>query len=160
MIKIVVVSDTHKEYKKYKEIVEANLDSDLFIHLGDGEHEFKDVAALYPEKRFIFVLGNNDYGKGSLTAIVDIGEIKIFCTHGHTLHVQQSLNELIEAAKDKECQIALYGHTHVYRTDMIDGVYVMNPGSVDAPRGKNKPSYGIIQIHPGAKIETSIIATE
>ena len=49
-MKIIVVADTHKDYKKYKAIVEKNSDADLFIHLGDGEHEF--VEERVPRKEF------------------------------------------------------------------------------------------------------------
>ena len=38
-MKIVVVSDSHKEFHKLNSVVENNLDADAFIHLGDGEHE-------------------------------------------------------------------------------------------------------------------------
>ena len=54
-MKIVVVSDSHKEFHKLNSVVENNLDADAFIHLGDGEHEFNDVRNLHPEKSFLFV---------------------------------------------------------------------------------------------------------
>ena len=60
-MKIVVVSDSHKEFHKLNSVVENNLDADAFIHLGDGEHEFNDVRNLHPEKSFLFVKGNCDF---------------------------------------------------------------------------------------------------
>ncbi len=157
-MKIIAVADTHKDYKKYKAIIENNLDADLFIHLGDGEHEYNDVKAEFPEKNFIFVQGNCDFGSYKLLEVVEAGDYKILCVHGHEYNVQGGLDALISEAKAHGCRIALYGHTHMYRTECTDGVYVMNPGAVDSPRGKNKPSYGVINITDTGKVTMNIVA--
>ncbi len=157
-MKIIVVADTHKDYKKYKAIVEKNSDADLFIHLGDGEHEYIDVKNEFPEKNFIFVQGNCDFGNYKLSEVVEAGDYKIFCTHGHEYNVQGGLDALISEAKAHDCRIALFGHTHMYRTEHTDGIYVMNPGAVDSPRGKNKPSYGVININDAGKLTMNIVA--
>ena len=51
IMKIVVVSDSHKEFHKLNSVVENNLDADAFIHLGDGEHEFSSRKELFIRKR-------------------------------------------------------------------------------------------------------------
>ena len=38
-MKILVVSDTHRNFAVLDDIVNENLDADLIIHLGDGENE-------------------------------------------------------------------------------------------------------------------------
>lgn len=157
-MKIVVISDTHKEFEKLKKIVSSNLDADLFVHLGDGEYEFHDVSNLYPDKQFVFVKGNCDFGNEKTEQVIDIGICRVFCTHGHTMDVHTGLDTLVANAKFNDCKIALYGHTHFYRTEIIDNIYVMNPGSVDSPRGHNKPSYGLINITPNGKITMNIVA--
>lgn len=157
-MKIIVVADTHKDYKKYKAIVEKNIDADLFIHLGDGEHEFVDVKNEFPEKNFIFVQGNCDFGSYKLLEIVEAQGYRILCVHGHEYNVQGGLDALISEAKAHNCTIALYGHTHMYRSEHTDGVYLLNPGAVDSPRGKNKPSYGVININDAGKLTMNIVA--
>lgn len=157
-MKIIVVADTHKDYRKYKGIVEKNTDADLIIHLGDGEHEFNDVKAEFPQLNFTFVQGNCDFGNSKLLEVVEAGGYKILCVHGHEYNVQGGLDALVSEAKAHGCKIALYGHTHMYRTEYTDGIYVMNPGAVDSPRGKNKPSYGVINIVEGSKPTMNIIA--
>lgn len=157
-MKIIVVADTHKDYKSYKSIVEKNIDADLFIHLGDGEHEFNDVKAEFPDKKFIFVLGNCDFGTYKTLEVVEAGSYRILCVHGHEYNVQGGLDALIGEAKSHNCHVALYGHTHQYRNEHTDGVYVMNPGAVDSPRGKNKPSYGVININDAGKLTMNIVA--
>ena len=84
----------------------------------------------------------------------------MFCCHGHTLDVHNGLDYLVATAKKNNCKIALYGHTHLYKTELIDGVFVMNPGSLDSPRNHNKPTFGIIDLSPDGKIKMNIIAME
>ena len=159
-MKIVVCSDTHRNYHKLKYVVEKNLDADAFIHLGDGEHEFNDVRNLHPEKSFLFVKGNCDYADNKTVRIANANGIKILCVHGHEQHVHMGLEELINVAKQNGCQIALYGHTHLYRTELIDGIYVMNPGSIDSPRDKRPPTYGVLTISLDKQITMNIVAID
>ncbi len=157
-MKITVVSDSHKSYQKLKDIVDENQDSDVFIHLGDGEFEFSDVSKLFPQKKFIFVNGNCDYGRYPEQQIVEAESCRILCVHGHLQNVNDGLDELLELAAGNACQVALYGHTHKYRTGAVNGVYIMNPGSIADPRGGNSPSYGVITIDSDNNINMNIIA--
>jgi len=156
-MKITVLADSHKNFQKLKDIVDANADSDLFIHLGDGQYELIDVANLYPEKKFVFIKGNSDHGNIKEERVITVGGYKIFCAHGHTLEVHNGLQPLLDRAVYHDCKIALYAHTHLYKTDFIDGVYVMNPGSVSEPRGKNPSTYGVIEIAQDKTIKMNII---
>ena len=72
--------------------------------------------------------------------------------------MHDGLENLVATAKQNHCNIALFGHTHLYLTEVIDGVMVMNPGSLDSPRGRNKPTFGIITIEPTGEIKMNIIA--
>lgn len=161
-MKIVVVSDTHKNFSRLKEIVENNSDAELFIHLGDGRYELADVSDLFPDKQFVYVRGNCDYGvfDAEEELVVPLGQYKAFVTHGHRYNVNTDLEPLVARARTRGCDIALYGHTHIYKTDVKDGVYIMNPGSVESPRGRNFPSYGVIEIDEAGKIIMNIIAAE
>lgn len=159
-MKIVIIADSHKEYQKLKNIVNKNSDADLFIHLGDGEHELKDMIRENPDKKFVFIKGESDFGEYETEKVVDAGPCKIYCAHGDLHNLQNGLDQIISDAKKNSCKIALFGHTHYYRTEYVDGVYVMNPGSVDAPRGHNPASYGIIQIDDTGKITMNIVASK
>ena len=159
-MKILVVADTHKNFAALDLCVKKNLDADMIIHLGDGEHEFDDISMMYPQKAMIYVGGNCDFGTHKETHIAQAEGYKIFCCHGHTLDVHNGLDYLVATAKKNNCKIALYGHTHLYKTELIDGVFVMNPGSLDSPRNHNKPTFGIIDLSPDGKIKMNIIAME
>lgn len=157
-MKIIVVSDTHKNFAALEEVVKKNLDADLFIHLGDGENEARDIHNLHPDKAMIYIGGNCDFGTHKTTQVVTACGYKIFCCHGHTQDVHNGLERLVSAAKENDCKIALFGHTHLYRTEAIDGIYVMNPGSLDSPRNHNKPTYGVIELTSSGEVKMNIIA--
>ena len=160
-MKILVVSDTHKNYAVLETAVKKNPDSDMLIQLGDGEHEFADINHAFPQLPMVYVGGNCDFGTHKQTHVVHAcNGIKIFCCHGHTLGVRDGLGLLVNAAKQNDCRIALYGHTHLYRTEVVEGVFVMNPGSLDSPRGKNKPTFGIIELSEKGQIKMNILAME
>ncbi len=145
--RIVVISDTHKDFAVLKEIVDRHrMNTDLFIHLGDVEEDVKRLLAIYPELPIRNVRGNCDFGSRSKTVdILNMGLAKIFFCHGHTMFVGGGTETLEAAARDAGCNIALYGHTHISECRYKDGLYVMNPGSPAQPRD-GKKSYGIIDI--------------
>ena len=156
-MKIIVIADTHRNFDKYNEVVENN-PADYYIHLGDGVNEFADVAKAHPNKAFVFVKGEDDFCTASSKQLLKLGKCRIFCAHGHEQNVTDGLDEIIAEAKAAECNILLYGHTHVYKTERIDGIYVMNPGSLGTPRGKNAPSYGVLELNEDGQVNMQIVA--
>ena len=65
--------------------------------------------------------------------------------------------DLVNAAKAKDCRVALYGHTHVPMIEHDKDVLVMNPGSLTYPRQEGKrPSYIVMHILPNHKIDYDI----
>lgn len=162
-LKITVISDTHRNYHRLKDVIDRNLDSDLFIHLGDGILEIMDISneysKKYPNLEFAFVKGNSDFIDYTDERVVEIAEHRILCTHGHNYDVHWGLDMLADRARSLGCQIALYGHTHIYKTEQIDEtLYIMNPGSLEQPRGGNKPTYGTIEISDSVSVSMDIVA--
>ena len=51
---------------------------------------------------------------------------------------------LCYSAREIECDIVLFGHTHMPFDEDFDGVRVMNPGSISLPRGGNRKSYMVM----------------
>ncbi len=146
-MRIVVVSDTHRDFWSFREIVEKHKrEAECFIHLGDGMQELMDIRELYPDVRIYSVRGNCDFGsRDKETEILNTEQAKIFFTHGHHYHVKYGLYDLKEAARQNGAQIALYGHTHEAKAEYDDGLYILNPGSPSHPRA-GKGSYGIIDL--------------
>lgn len=60
----------------------------------------------------------------------------------------------MDEAKSRGCDIAMYGHTHRPFLDVIDGVTVLNPGSLSYPRQEGRrPSYMIIHVDADGKMD-------
>lgn len=146
-MKIVVFSDTHGLTSSAQDVVEKNLDADLFIFLGDGENDYNFVYNNYPQKSFLGVAGNCDY----YSKLPDVGEFflkgkKIVYTHGHRYNVRASIDVLYCLAKEREADIVLFGHTHERFYSVRDGIHFLNPGSATIPRDGKGRSYAVIEL--------------
>jgi len=149
-MRIIVCSDTHRNYYALEKIIEKHISADMFIHLGDGRWEADTLLMKHPEieSRFFYVSGNCDMGCSGLdifTSWTEEGH-KIFAVHGHKYFVGYGLEPLKKTALENNCDIILYGHTHERYNHYENGIYIMNPGSASSPRDGKKPSYGIIDI--------------
>ena len=70
---------------------------------------------------------------------------KILFTHGHGFSVKLGMERLYEAAKLNAADLVLYGHTHEAKTEYIDGIHYVNPGSVCSGRC-GFTSYAIVDL--------------
>ena len=155
-MKILVVSDTHRKDDNLKRVLSEECPLDMLIHLGDAEgseHFIPDWVN--PECRMEMVLGNNDFfSRLDREREIDIAGHKAFITHGHYYGVSMGPEGLADEAKSRGCDIAMYGHTHRPFLDVIDGVTVLNPGSLSYPRQEGRrPSYMIINVGVDGKLD-------
>lgn len=145
-MRIIVISDSHKNTRCIEKILDAQPDAKYVFFLGDNASDIEDFEFLYPDKRFFAVSGNCDYFSTLPTIGVEVvGGVKILYTHGHTLGVKYGTERLTEAARNSGCKLALYGHTHVSKILYDDGLFVVNPGSCSSPR-EGRPSYAVVDI--------------
>lgn len=153
-MRILVVSDTHKDSYALRKAILSQPTAEVVIHLGDGADEAADMKLNFPEKMFLQVRGNCDWGSTLPTYGDATLEGKhIFYTHGHNYNAKYGMYEICCAARDHKADILLFGHTHQAITDYEDGLYIMNPGSLNGSQG----TYGILDITK-AGIVTNIIA--
>ena len=155
-MKILVVSDTHRKDDNLKLVLSEECPLDMLIHLGDAEgseHFIPDWVN--PECRMEMVLGNNDFfSRLDREREIDIAGHKAFITHGHYYGVSMGPEGLVDEAKSRGCDIAMYGHTHRPFLDVIDGVTVLSPGSLSYPRQEGRrPSYMIIHVDADGKMD-------
>lgn len=149
MKEFIVVSDNHGKAKVLQQILEKHPNAEGFVHCGDSEMDPRDL------KNFTVVTGNNDYYfKFPEYMIVTLGGKRIYVTHSHTLPYGKAIETLVARAKAQDCEIACYGHTHKFDFRTIDGVTVINPGSLYYNRDGSDPSYARITI------ENDIISAE
>jgi len=145
-LRILVLSDSHRNSFALKRAIDSQRSAEIVIFLGDGINDFEALKSHYPEKMFLAVKGNCDFGaKGEEKGIFTVEGVKIFYTHGHIYNVKYGLYNAVMAAREAKAKILLYGHTHIPLTDYEDGLYIMNPGSVGSPRD-GRATYGIIDI--------------
>lgn len=140
-MKILVMSDSHGDTFDAALAVEQEPEAKYVFHLGDGEHDIDDLAEKYTNRDFIRVRGNCDFLSNlNTTAYIEIEGVRIFAAHGHTLYVRDGYTSLYFAAKERNADIALFGHTHSPYLDNYNGVRLFNPGSIHDGR------YGLIVI--------------
>lgn len=161
-MKIMVASDIHGSAYYCQKMTEAykNSGAQKLLLLGDILYHGprNDLPKEYAPKKVIEMLnnisdeilcvrGNCDSEVDQMVlkfnimaeyAIIYDGERMIFATHGHKFN-KDNLPSL------KKRDILLHGHTHIPVNESIDGITVMNPGSVSIPKENSWHGYMIIE---------------
>ena len=133
---IVVTSDSHGNTNALKDIALRYPDAFCYLNLGD----FCDSEeAISP---FLAIKGNNDYLPIPLQRIITIDNTRILMLHGHNIFL--SLSNLLAISKRNNCNIILYGHTHILNYKIIDNVHIINPGAITYPRSEYGQTYALI----------------
>ena len=151
---VIVFSDSHgSDYEMAEIIRRQKRYVDCFLHLGDGAVTFLELCNEHSVLGYA-VKGNCDFFlKGHdipTKRVLTLGGISFFLAHGDAYGVNWSTDNLVRAAKEQGCTVALYGHTHVAHEAYLPPLdesdiptYVFNPGSIARPRD-GKASYGKI----------------
>ena len=127
---IIVISDSHGNRQALDGLDGIFSESDYIIHLGDTSADGNYIRSRFPDKTFV-INGNCEmFSCGVKEKVINIEGVKIFACHGHLYSVKTTLARLAKKAKELGCDIALYGHTHDAREDEIDGVTLLNPGTL------------------------------
>ncbi len=155
-MRVAAISDSHGRGDIVDRIIHRETQADIIVFLGDKTDDIEDFTYEYTDKKFCIVSGNCDFMPSfPSTAVLTAGDIKIFACHGHTLGVKGGTGVLSTAARQQDCKIALYGHTHIPNIKYEDGLYIVNPGSCARSReGQN--SYAVIDIRENGILPTII----
>ncbi len=164
-MKWLIASDIHGSSFYCKKLIEAfkHEKTDRLLLLGDVlyhgprndlplDYAPKAVIGMLNElaDRIICVRGNCDGEVDDMVldfpvladyAIVSDASLKqniIFATHGHHFN-SQNLPKL------KSGDILLHGHTHIPCFESVNGLWVVNPGSVSIPKNGSENSYMIFE---------------
>ena len=148
---IVVFSDIHHAGVPDKILSVAN-EADYVFFLGDGISHLGDLLF---HKGLVAVKGNCDFVSFSREEVVEIEGVKCLITHGDLYGVKRDLLPITLRAKELDCQLVLYGHTHYAMAEDIDGLTLINPGAIHSPVIGN-PTYAYIIINKG-KITHKIV---
>lgn len=137
--KIGIISDTHGLLRP--EVIEILKDCDCILHAGDVDRpeildQLRYLGNLYA------VRGNNDgdWARNlSLTLKFKIEGIEFFMTH----------NKKDVAWELGNAQIVIFGHSHHYFEDQIDGRLWLNPGSCGRSRFGGEVTMAVMTIDNG-----------
>ena len=159
-MKLLVVSDIHGRYERLSELMDRHRDIDALIFLGDGLADLERADAYSRGFTVFAVKGNCDGFSMRLRSAAPeetsftLDGYRFFILHGHTRGVKYSLTNAIYAAREREADILLFGHTHEpldkylpegeeYSLDKP--LRVFNPGSLGAS-GDGCGYFGLIDI--------------
>lgn len=151
MLRILIMSDSHGRNENVElaiaQVREEIGEFQMLIHLGDVG-DARELESLAGVPCYI-VRGNTDYDAKLLNAnVIEASGHRIFATHGHLYQVDMRLDLLRFAALENDCDIAMYGHTHVpYLEEDPDDVTILNPGSISKPRqADHRYTYMVMEI--------------
>lgn len=151
MLRILIMSDSHGRNENVElaiaQVREEIGEFQMLIHLGDVG-DARELESLAGVPCYI-VRGNTDYDAKLLNAnVIEAGGHRIFATHGHLYQVDMRLDLLRFAALENNCDIAMYGHTHVpYLEEDPDDVTILNPGSISKPwQADHRYTYMVMEI--------------
>lgn len=145
-MRILIASDSHGRMENLEKVM-MQVQPDLMLHMGDVEGD-EDLIEAEAGCEVVFVRGNCDYSSDApISDVVEAGAHRIFMAHGHTFGVNFGFEGLVDAAKEASCDVALYGHTHVPLKTVVDGVTIINPGSISLPRQDGRiPTYVVADV--------------
>lgn len=156
-MRALVVSDSHNNYDNIQAAIDDAGKVDMLIHLGDVGYNYRAVSQMLHVSTYV-VRGNCDSTSELMDRnIIRFGDHQIYATHGHRQSVNNGLNTLRYVALQNNCDIALFGHTHVPYLNEGEDVTFFNPGSVSNPRQKDgRRSYGILTLTPTGRVKYDI----
>lgn len=146
-MKVLIVSDTHRQNRNLYDVIKKVGPVDLLIHLGDSEG-CEDEIELVADCPVAMVAGNNDFFSDLDRELeIQIGKYRVLLTHGHHYYVSAGLENLKKEAISRQFDIVMFGHTHCPVLEIGDDLTILNPGSLTHPRQDGRiPTYAIMEI--------------
>lgn len=152
-MKVLLISDNHYDSSAVDKIIEKEI-FDISIHLGDSQ-----LSEEWVKERFnYYVAGNNDDFFSPEEVEIEINGLKILLLHGHTrgIYVFTQTRPVEKIIENKQYDIIMHGHTHIYRDEKIADTRVICPGSTTYPRGPEGKSYMMVNIDEKSNVTTEL----
>ena len=140
-MKIGILSDTHNMLRP--EVLEALQGCDLILHAGDIVKE-TDLDELRLYGSIYAVRGNNDLWQDGLRELAGILRFTIGGVSFLMTHDRRDVPRNLEGV-----QAVIYGHTHRYSEEWIDGRLWLNPGSCGRARWGGEVTMARLQLQNG-----------
>ena len=153
LLRVGVFSDSHGDTLALKTALQKAGVLDAACFLGDYAQDAQVIAN--EGIPVCVVRGNNDFDSNAADeTVIELGGVRIFCTHGHRYGVYFGLDKLYYRALEQGAEVALFGHTHRPLMDKNGSVLILNPGSVAEARGGDE-TFAVLEIKDG-KVEPFI----
>ena len=137
-MRVLIVSDTHGRHSAFEKALNEAGKIDYLVHLGDTEGGEDYIEAVCGCPAYVLA-GNNDFFSDCLREMeIMFGPKKAFMTHGHYYYVSLGPERIVEEGKARGADIVMFGHTHKPFLEEIDGMTVLNPGSLSYPRQEGR----------------------
>lgn len=133
-MRIGILSDTHSKIKKAKEAIDLLIENgaEFIVHAGDVcERETLEYLKNCG-KRYVCVYGNND------AHLAEFHNNYKLVQEPHYFKIAQTTFKLMHLPfyMTPDTEVVLYGHTHEFKSEFINGTLFLNPGESCA---RNKP---------------------
>jgi len=155
-MRVAVVSDTHMP-RGTRRLPEACFErlraADLILHGGDvtGAAFWEELSTLGPP--VYGVRGNMDEPALAevlpVTRVVETDGARIAVVH---ISGPAAGREARLTARFPDCAAVVYGHTHAPQVDLVDGVWILNPGSPTERRRALRRTMLELRIDGGAVV--------
>jgi uncharacterized protein len=149
-MRILAVSDSHHDISCLGLVLRRFAARvDLVAHMGDGVEDVEAAAQAWGLRlpRVEGVRGNVDQDPGLWTRrLIGSSERPILLLHGHLERVGEGLERTIMAAESSGASLVLFGHTHRPFFEEYRGILAVNPGSISRPRGRDHPTFAVIEV--------------
>jgi len=149
-MRLLAVSDSHHDLSCLALVLRKLAGKvDMIAHLGDGSDDVERAAeiAKLALPRVEAVRGNGDYEPWLQPRLLAGSADRPFLMlHGHLEGVGESMSGILAAAQASGAKLVLFGHTHRPFFEEYHGILALNPGSISRPRGRDNPTFAIVDI--------------
>jgi len=149
---ILVISDSHGDSAALTTVLEwtQSAGTDAFeaaVFLGDG---YEDLTLASTRAGFALpwyaVRGNGDYHYTVPdNMVLEISARKLFLSHGSRYNVREGCKTIAAIARNAGAEAALFGHTHIPYCATVDGIFLLNPGSISRPRSNAGCTFAVLE---------------
>ncbi len=162
-MKIGLVSDTHGNITLLKKVLNVLREKEkisLLVHLGD---DFDDIKFAEDSQgdfmRIPGVFSSYYFDPGIPNRLIkEFGEFRILFTHSPKPHPNDLPTDLKleDAVKKRQADVVFYGHTHIPKVEIKDGLLWVNPGHLKPEDKKGSPPTYATAVFQKGKIKIDI----
>lgn len=163
-MKIGLFSDSHEEIENLRRAFEflKRENVDWIIHLGDDYSDMDNF--FFPRLLRIPGVYDEEYVNRGIKhrMVKNFGKIKALLSHTEISHPNDFREDIRpeEMISKKEVDAIFYGHTHLYRAEVREGVLFVNPGHLKKVDKKGMPpTFSLIEVNE-RKIDVKILGID